>query len=308
MSNIELDDDPIQALHDADRARQLDSIGEATHIPVGGNASDAGTNGTAQRGDGDGQDSATARTDGPSDLQSILGQLADNPAQADAVRRIFADNSRLMQERKQAEGSLETVVKTAVDGALREQQAMDQGLDPEDPMAMVTPEQESLFERLLEKKATQLGYVRNDDLKAQEQQSQLAEANKAALEQFGDELGLLDSSGSVVLSDTAREAMTPVYQRLLIDGAPPPGLNYGDLMKIANFDKLIADAEERGRTGQVSTQAQRVARVQRAQTERPGANVTPQVNIRGEKGSASDKRDKVLARAMALAKQQLRRT
>ena len=303
-------DNAAEALHEQGHQARLEQIsqfqppsqdGGTTNDPTSANGS------IGQRGGESAEDAATDRTAQPgTDLQSVLAAIETNidSSQAEAVRKVFAENTRLRQAEKTSEQSVEESVRAAVEQALREQLAADAGLDPEDPMSQVSAEQKGLFKRILEEQAAELGFVKADDLTQREASDYLARANADGVKLFGDKFGLEDDQG-VVLTDEARGLMTPVYERLQ-DAAR--GWTYSDLYKIANFDNLISEAEARGRNGQQTNTQQRVERIQRGRTEQPGAaGVHTSVNIRGERGTPGDKGENVMARAMALAKQQLSR-
>lgn len=291
-------DDPVAEIYQNDFDERMGQLQDA---------SDSATlDGTEQRDDAprtdDGDTSGTPRRGaGLQEIEAYLKETGQDHL-AESVKKIFATNTRLQNEVKQTERSLDDRVRDAVSQAMRDVNAEEAGIDPDDPMAMVTPEQKTLFRRLLEDQARELGYVKNDDLTQREQKTWMAQADQDAAEQFGEAFGSVDDLGQVVLSDEARERMMPVYERIR-DKAR--GWAYSDIYKLATFDEQIRAAEERGRMGKTQTTQERVQRVQRAQTERPGVPVTSRINIRGERGTPSDRSDKVMARALALAKRQL---
>lgn len=293
-----------ETLHEEAHADKIEQIGQyQTPSQEGVNGNDSATLGTEQRAVESGEDSATFGTERPAtDLQSLLAAIP-NEEQADSVRRIFAENTRLRQAEKSVDTNMEAAVKSAVEQALQEQGAIDQGFDPDDPMSQVTPEQKALFGRILQEQANELGFVKKDDLTQEKATDYLTRSDKEGVKMFGDSFGLEDSEG-VVLTDEAKASMVPILERLK-DNAR--GWTNNDLYILGNFDQLIAAAEERGRTGQQTYTQERVQRIQRARTEQPGAPVSTTVNIRGERGTPADKSENVMARAMALAKSQLRR-
>ncbi len=290
-------EDPVEEIHRRDFEERMSQLQDVA---------DADTEGTAPRDDSDSADDGdTARTPrrgaGMDEIQAFLEQQGQGHM-VESIKKVYATNTRLQNEARQNERSLDDRVRDAVSQAMRETQAEDAGLDPDDPMAQVTPEQRSLFRRLMEEQASELGYVKSADLQQKEQQTWMHEADREAAESFGDAFGVVDDVGQVVLSDDAKGAMTPVYERLR---DPSRGWTYADIYRLATFDDQIRAAEERGRNGQTQNTQERVQRLQRAQTERPGVPVTPQVNIRGERGSRNDTGERVMARALAIARRQI---
>ena len=296
-------DNPVAEIHDAQAAGLMadlqNTLGRVTDGQA--NSTDTTTDGiVAPAGS---EDSATNGTETPhTDLQSIREALPSN--QAEAVAKIFADNTRLLNQVRElevrGEEQLKNTVDTAVNTALREQAVADSGYEPDDPLAAVTSEQKHLFLRI----ADELGFVKSGDLKAQEAVDFVAKENVKAVEVFGESLGQLDSVGGIILSKDAKSMMTPIYNRLSIDGKPPPKLTYNDLMKIGTYDALKKQVSDLKASLGETDETLRIKNLQRAQTEGPGASVATSVSLRGEKGTPADKRDNVMARAFQLAKQQ----
>tara|TARA_R100000306_G_C4350649_1_gene129953 strand:- start:36 stop:947 length:912 start_codon:yes stop_codon:yes gene_type:complete len=287
-------DDPVGEIHRSDAdllAQQLQ--GAITGAAQDGTQANPVSTETESTGTTAESDLVVGETSPGSDLQSILSTLTD-PRQQDAVRRIFADNSRLRNGQRDIEATLETRVQNAVTQAMTEVE--DEAPDAE--LEAVTPEQRVLFDKI----AREAGYIKQDDLDNISAQTYQSKANERGIDQWGNNFGAKNVDGSFVPSQDQMPFYADTASRLK---DPRRGVTYEDLHILANYQGMVTQAYDQGKTDALNGNTQQAQRLTSAQTLQGSAPVIPQVNLRAARGSTGDRSDKVMARAWAVAKRNL---
>ena len=172
----------------------------------------------------------------------------------------------------------------------------------EDPLSDVPEEQLQLLELALERG----GYVKKDDLDAQEVVGLVNESNETGIEKFGNDFGSIDEiTGEFSLNPQAKDRMAPVYDRIKNQDA----LTFFDLHILSNFDDIVANAFQQGVDNAVerlrAENSERVGRAVRgnvANTSAGGLN-RPEIYNREElKGASLSKRlNTVMENALKVA-------
>lgn len=226
------------------------------------------------------------------DVESQMGKQT-----ADVFRSVMADRSRLSSEvtnlrdewngaQQEMRESLAEVRGMAQGRASQE----DPAAEPEDganPWSLLTEEQQSLYRGLFESMAQEKGYVRADDLSAQEQeQAASAYVNGAVdqgLNQWGNDFGYRGEDGNFYYNDDVAGDVDDVYSRIY---DPLRGLSAKDLYVLAKHDQIVDSARGNAEEAESKTQAlnQRVQNVRRAAVEsRSSAGRSdPSIYKRGE--------------------------
>lgn len=190
---------------------------------------------------------------------------------AEAIRKVQSDYVSAQTKLRRAEAQL------AEYEAYKLQQAPPaEEVDPD--LARITPKQWDIFDKM----ALKRGYVRQQDVLAQEREEQTAtyysQEVQEAIERFGEQLGMLDNEGNLLLSDEIEPEFQAQYARIF---DPERGLTAKDLFILARFDQLMEEAREEGGRQYQETRAQGRPIVPRrpAYTERNSTSLPSRANL-----------------------------
>jgi len=256
------------------------------------------------------KDSETAPeyTDG---IAGALRYLNDNEKQfppdvLKALKGLQGEYTRLSSERSTKEKDLDeklSKVETLIaqleepqDDSEEQEQA-----DPNDPLNKISPQHFEIFEKMAEK----LGYVKESTLtqkeQAKHQTEYISEADKMALDEFGELYGKVSDDGKVELSQDAVKIIQSEYERLK-DSAR--GATKRDFLILGHYPELIKKAQEKAVAAYKAEQAKRnkdrVDVRKKATTitsSRPSSNSVPKINV---KKNDPNRFDKVMNQAFAI--------
>jgi len=193
---------------------------------------------------------------GPPDrsIGAILQRVSEqSPEDAEIIRELnrnWERNNQTQAELQRREQQLDSL-RSEVSSRLDELESRIGGDDEDapDPLEDIDPDEIARLERVLRTR----GYVRQDDISQRDLEKErgtlVSDLNRQAIEEFGDELGTLGPAGELIVNQTAREKMAPVYERLVVKKA----LTIPDLHKLANFNELMEAQFEKGRRDGMNT-------------------------------------------------------
>jgi hypothetical protein len=240
-------------------------------------------------------------------LNDVESQLS--PEHADVIRGVLTGYHKTQAEWKDQQGVLQNLINDMEQ--MKAGQAGPVEQDPNDPLASVTPAQWALFNRMLE----QQGIPNRDELAQEEteesQRDYVSDDIDKGIEQWGDAFGHRSEDGKFIYNIDIQDQMQGEFDRLYDPSRGPTAM---DLFKIVHMDKMVAEAEEKGRqegqTTQSSGAAERVNRAIRGVVERTSAssvNPAPMIYDREKdrKRGGSIDLDTVVARASLAAMRKL---